>query len=225
MPESKILYVEDEEVLASLVKDHLERNGFSVKWVSHGNEAAAVFKDFQPDLCILDIMLPGLSGYEIGKLIRAQDKEVPIIFLTARSEAKDVVEGFKSGGNDYLRKPFSLEELMARVSNLLAMSGRVAPSQVKFGKLDYDPVRMQIQSGKESVTLSHRENELLKMLVAKIGLPVERKDILLQLWGDDHFFNSRNLDVYAVRLRKHLKMDPEVQLITLKGVGYQLVQG
>jgi DNA-binding response OmpR family regulator len=224
MSESKILYVEDEEVLAGLVKDHLERNGFVVKWVSQGNEAEAVFKQFQPDLCILDIMLPGLSGYEIGKLIRTQDKDVPIIFLTARSEAKDVVEGFKSGGNDYLRKPFSLEELMARVTNLLAMSGRVAPSQFKIGKLAYDPVRMQIQNGKETVTLSHRENELLRMLVTNLGSPVERKEILLRLWGDDHFFNSRNLDVYAVRLRKHLKLDPEVHLITLKGVGYQLVQ-
>jgi DNA-binding response OmpR family regulator len=224
MPESKILYVEDEEVLAGLVKDHLERNGFSVKWVSHGNEAEVVYKAFQPDLCILDIMLPGLSGYEIGKLIRNQDKEVPIIFLTAKSESKDVVEGFKSGGNDYLRKPFSLEELMVRVNNLLTMSGRAAPTQFKFGKLAYDPVRMQIQNSKESVTLSHRENELLKMLASNLGTPVERKDILIQLWGDDHFFNSRNLDVYIVRLRKHLKMDPQVQLITLKGVGYQLVE-
>ncbi len=223
MPESKILYVEDEEVLAGLVKDHLERNSFLVKWVAHGNEAEAVLKQFQPDLCILDIMLPGLSGYEIGKIVRKEFKDVPIIFLTARSEAKDVVEGFKSGGNDYLRKPFSLEELMVRVNNLLAMSGRVTPTQFKIGKLFYDPVRMLMQNGSESVTLSHRENELLKMLAANLGLPVERKEILLQLWGDDHFFNSRNLDVYVVRLRKHLKMDPEVQLMTLKGVGYQLV--
>ncbi len=224
MAESKILYVEDEEVLANLVKDHLERNGFSVKWIANGNEAEQVFTSWQPDLCILDIMLPGLSGYEIGKLIRAKDKDVPIIFLTARSEAKDVVEGFKAGGNDYLRKPFSLEELMVRVTNLLSMSGRVAPTQFKFGKLAYDPIRMQIQNGKDSVTLSHRENELLKMLVSQLGTPVERKDILIKLWGDDHFFNSRNLDVYIVRLRKYLKMDPDVQLMTLKGVGYQLIE-
>ena len=114
MSKTRVLYVEDEEVLAMLVRDHLERNGFEVHWVANGNEAEAIFREVKPDLCILDIMLPGLSGYEIGKVIRAVDKAVPIIFLTARSESKDVVEGFKSGGNDYLKKPFSLVELMAR---------------------------------------------------------------------------------------------------------------
>lgn len=225
MAKSRILYVEDEEVLAMLVRDHLDRNGFEVHWVADGVAAEKVFREVKPDLCILDIMLPGISGYEIGKTIRAIDKSVPIIFLTARSETKDVVEGFKSGGNDYLKKPFSLEELMARVSNLLSMSGRTAPGQYKIGGLSFDPVRMVIQHEDQSVSLSHRENELLKMLITMAGKPVERKEILMQLWGDDHFFNSRNLDVYVTRLRKYLKMDPDVQLITLKGVGYQLVEG
>lgn len=225
MAKSRILYVEDEEVLAMLVRDHLDRNGFEVHWVADGVAAEKVFREVKPDLCILDIMLPGISGYEIGKTIRAIDKSVPIIFLTARSETKDVVEGFKSGGNDYLKKPFSLEELMARVNNLLSMSGRTAPGLYKIGGLSFDPVRMVIQHEDQSVSLSHRENELLKMLIIMAGKPVERKEILMQLWGDDHFFNSRNLDVYVTRLRKYLKMDPDVQLITLKGVGYQLVEG
>jgi DNA-binding response OmpR family regulator len=170
-------------------------------------------------------MLPGMSGYEIGKAIRAIDRSVPVIFLTARSETKDVLEGFKSGGNDYLKKPFSLEELMVRINNLLSMAGRTTPGQYKIGGLSFDPVRMVIQHEDQSVSLSHRENELLKMLITMAGKPVARKEILLQLWGDDHFFNSRNLDVYVTRLRKYLKMDPDVQLITLKGVGYQLVEG
>lgn len=225
MSKHSILYVEDEEVLATLVQDHLERNGYAVVWESHGNNAEAKFREVKPDLCILDIMLPGKSGYEIGKAIRHLDKEVPIIFLTAKSETKDVLEGFKSGGNDYLRKPFSLEELMARINNLFSMNGRVSTGQFRLGEMSFDPVRMVIQNGNESVTLSHRENELLKMLATKAGSPVERKEILLQLWGDDHFFNSRNLDVYVTRLRKYLKMDPDVQLLTLKGVGYQLVEG
>jgi two-component system, OmpR family, response regulator VicR len=219
----KILYVEDEEVLAMLVKDHLTRNGFEVHWTADGSDALKLFQQAQPDLCVLDIMLPGRSGYEIGKEIRAVDRHVPIIFLTAKSETKDVIEGFKSGGNDYLKKPFSLDELMARVHNLLAMSGKGTPGQFRIGDLAFDPVRMVIQNGSESISLSHRENELLKMLVAMAGKPVERKEILLQLWGDDHFFNSRNLDVYITRLRKYLRLDPEVQLLTLKGVGYQLV--
>jgi DNA-binding response OmpR family regulator len=225
MANIKILYVEDEEVLAMLVRDHLSRHGYEVHWTTNGREAELLFREIKPDLCILDIMLPGKSGYEIVKTIRQIDKSVPVIFLTAKSESKDVVEGFKSGGNDYLKKPFSLEELMVRVNNLLSMMGRVSPGHYKIGALTFDPVRMVIHNSHESVTLSHRENELLKMLVAMLGQPVERKQILMQLWGDDHFFNSRNLDVYATRLRKYLKMDPEVQLLTLKGVGYQLVEG
>jgi DNA-binding response OmpR family regulator len=220
---TKILYVEDEEVLAMLVRDHLVKNGYEVHWTANGSEGEELFKKIQPDMCILDVMLPGMSGFEIGQRIRQLHKTVPIIFLTAKSEAKDVVEGFKSGGNDYLRKPFSLEELMARMSNLLSMSGRPKPDQFRIGELSFDPVRMTIENGKDSVVLSHRENELLKMLMDNPGSPVERKQILLQVWGDDHFFNSRNLDVYVTRLRKYLKMDPGVQLLTLKGVGYQLV--
>jgi DNA-binding response OmpR family regulator len=221
----KVLYVEDEEVLAMLVRDHLVRNGFEVFWTPNGNEAELMFAENKPDLCILDIMLPGKNGFEIGKSIRQADKAVPIIFLTAKSEAKDVVEGFKSGGNDYLKKPFSLDELMARVNNLLNMAGKVSNGQYRIGSLSFDPVRMIIHHDEQSVSLSHRENELLKMLIEMAGKPVERKQILLDLWGDDHFFNSRNLDVYITRLRKYLKMDPDVQLITLKGVGYQLVTG
>ena len=224
MTKSRILYVEDEEFLATLVRDHLERSGFEVHWTGNGSEAEKLYKDIKPDLCVLDIMLPGKSGYEIGKAIRSLDKTIPIIFLTAKSESKDVVEGFKSGGNDYLKKPFSLEELMVRINNLLSMVGRVTPGQYRLGELSFDPMRMVIQNNDQSVSLSHRENELLKMLISQVGSPVERKQILLQLWGDDHFFNSRNLDVYVTRLRKYLKMDPGVQLLTLKGVGYQLVE-
>ncbi len=222
---TKILYIEDEEVLAMLVRDHLVKNGYEVFWSGQGNEGEKLFDSVKPDLCILDVMLPGMSGFEIGKKIRLKNKTMPIIYLTAKSESKDVLEGFKSGGNDYLKKPFSLEELMARVSNLLSMSGKGSPGIYRIGELSYDPMRMVIVNGAESVTLSHRENELLKMLISNVGSPVERKQILMELWGDDHFFNSRNLDVYVTRLRKYLKMDPEVQLLTLKGVGYQLVEG
>ncbi len=225
MGKTRILYVEDEEVLAMLVRDHLARHGFEVHWTARGEEAEEMFRQVRPGLCILDIMVPGRSGYEIGKSLRGLDPRVPIIFLTAMSESRDVVEGFRSGGNDYIKKPFSLEELMVRVSNLLAMSGRSAPGVWTIGDLSFDPVRMHLNHHGETVSLSHRENELMKLLVARKGLPVERKEILLQLWGDDHFFNSRNLDVYVTRLRKYLRMDPGVQLLTLKGVGYQLVDG
>jgi len=220
----KILYVEDEEVLAMLVRDHLIKNGFEVHWTGHGDEAESMYRKVQPDLCILDVMLPGKSGFEIGQSIHRDDPDIPIIFLTAKSESKDVVQGFKSGGNDYLRKPFSLEELLVRIQNLLSMKGRQRPDRFRIGHLSFDPVRMVIENVKESIPLSHRENELFKMFTDRIGSPVERKQILLQVWGDDHFFNSRNLDVYITRLRKYLKLDPAVRLLTLKGVGYQLVE-
>ncbi len=222
---TRILYVEDEVVLANLVRDHLVRSGFEVHWTAKGDEAVALFQKTDPDLCVLDVMLPGMSGFEIGKMIREEKQNLPIIFLTAKSESKDVLEGFKSGGNDYLRKPFSLEELVARINNLLTLSGRGTPDQIRIGALQYDPMRMQLGNGKDKVSLSHRENELLRMLATSMGKPVERKRILLDLWGDDHIFNSRNLDVYVTRLRKYLKMDDSVQLLTLKGVGYQLVVG
>ena len=220
---TKILYVEDEEVLAMLVRDHLVRNGFEVTWTPKGLEVENLYREVKPDICVLDIMLPGMNGFDIGKAIRKIDRTVPIIFLTAKSELKDVVEGFQSGGNDYLKKPFSLEELIVRIHNLLTLAGRSSPGPYRIGALSFDPIRMIIQNESESVTLSHRENELLKMLVTSPGKPIERKQILLQVWGDDHFFNSRNLDVYITRLRKYLRLDPDVQLLTLKGVGYQLV--
>src|SRR4030095_6319168 len=153
---TKVLYVEDEEVLAMLVRDHLTKNGYEVHWTADGAVAEMLFKKVQPDICILDVMLPGKSGFEIGKSIRQLNKSIPVIYLTAKSESKDVVEGFKSGGNDYLRKPFSLEELMVRISNLLSMSGRSKPDLYKIGQLSFDPVRMTLENGKDSVVLSHR---------------------------------------------------------------------
>lgn len=221
---TKILYVEDEPVLAILVRDHLERTGYTVHWQESGAGAIEKFKELQPDVCILDVMLPGISGFELAQQFREVNKHVPILFLTAKSELKDVMEGFKAGGNDYIKKPFSLEELTVRIQNLLKLSGKNDPGQLKLGSLVYDPCRMTLCGG-DTIQLSHRENELLRMISLRIGEPVERKELLLQIWGDDHFFNSRNLDVYVTRLRKYLKMDPSIQFLTLKGVGYQLVVG
>src|SRR5690606_23004183 len=222
---TKILYVEDEPALALLVRDHLVRCGYEVHWTGQGDEAMSLYREVEPDLCILDIMLPGRSGYDIGREIRDRDRLLPIILLTAKSEGQDVVEGFKAGGNDYLKKSFSLEELMVRMENLLQLAGRSPSGKVPVGALTYDPLRMTLEHPDGCVSLSHRENELLKLLVTQFGEPVERRHLLMQVWGDDHFFNSRNLDVYITRLRKYLRMDPSIQLITLKGVGYQLVVG
>ena len=171
-------------------------------------------------------MLPNKDGLAIGEEIRSLDAGVPIIYLTAKGQTKDILNGFASGGNDYLKKPFSMEELIARIVNLLSItSGATSTSSgsYTFGNFSFDALRMELSIDGESRKLSHRENELLHILVQHRNRPIERKVILKQLWGDDSFFNSRNLDVYVTRLRKHLKEDPSVNINTLKGVGYQFV--
>jgi len=223
---TKVLYVEDELFLAKIVLESLESRGYDVKWINDGKDVMDAYQTFQPDVCVLDVMLPNQDGFSLGKEIRSHNDAVPIIFLTAKGQTKDVLDGFSSGGNDYLKKPFSMEELIVRVENLLnIVNGQSADVQdtYKFGVFTYDPLRMELDNGDEVSKLSHRENELLHILLRHRNKPVERRHILKELWGDDSFFNSRNLDVYITRLRKYLKKDPSVHINTLKGVGYQFV--
>lgn len=223
---TKILYVEDEVFLAKIVKESLESRGYDVKWVQDGKDAISAFQAELPDICVLDVMLPNKDGFTIGKEIRNAKGNVPIIYLTAKDQTDDVIKGFTAGGNDYIKKPFSMEELIIRIENLLNLSrnGRnVETDQLKLGAYEFNPLRMELTSGESVQKLSHRENELLKILARKSNLPVERKHILKEIWGDDSFFNSRNLDVYITRLRKYLKGDPNLKINTLKGYGYQFV--
>lgn len=223
----KILYVEDEPSLAKIVHDTLASNGYEVAHVEHGSQAISRFHQFAPDLCILDVMLPGKDGFEIGKEIRQFNQKIPILFLTAKSQLKDTLEGFQSGGNDYIRKPFSLEELLIRIKNLIHLTQSAAEdasdTKVAIGSLTLDIRRQLLISDTIHTKLSYRETKLLGLLARRQNAVIERKQILQELWGDDSFFNSRNLDVYITKLRKYLKADPDVELITLKGVGYRLV--
>ena len=223
---TKILYVEDEIFLAKIVSESLESRDFDVKWIEDGGEALAAYESYKPDICILDVMLPNKDGFAIGSDIRSIDRDMPIIFLTAKSQVEDVLNGFSSGGNDYLKKPFSMEELIARIDNLLNLTSTTLATgsgSFRFGAFEFDPVRMVLKTADTSQNLSHRETELLKILVQNRNQIVERRHILKELWGDDSFFNSRNLDVYVTRLRKYLKQDPKIKIMTLKGVGYQFV--
>jgi DNA-binding response OmpR family regulator len=224
----KILYAEDEPFLGKIVQESLESRQFQVRMVSDGAKVIAAFDVFQPDICVLDVMLPNLSGFEIGTLIRQKSLVVPIIYLTAKTQTEDVLQGFQSGGNDFIRKPFSMEELIVRIQNLLELRGAkqpkpLDPDSIVLGEYTFDPRKYELRKGEVSKKLSHREAELLKILVAHRNVTLERKTILQHIWGDDSFFNSRNLDVYITRLREYLKDDPKVQIITLKGVGYQFV--
>ena len=227
MIKTKILYVEDEMSLAQIVIDTLETWGYEVKHLESGQNAVDTFLNFQPQICILDVMLPDIDGFHIAKGIRIHDSKVPILFLTAKSQLEDTLEGFESGGNDYIRKPFSLKELKVRMDNLLKLTNIDSPvkeeDNFQIGSLIFNFKQQELVDEGGSKRLSYRESLLLRQLCRSKGKIVERKDILLEIWGDDSFFNSRNLDVYITKLRSYLKKDPNTQILTLKGVGYRLL--
>ncbi|MBL0742084.1 response regulator transcription factor [Chryseolinea lacunae] len=232
MSKTKILYVEDEPFLGRIVKESLESRDFEVVMVTDGNDVDAAFKMTQPDLCVLDIMLPTKDGYTLAKEIRVLAPGIPIIFVTAKVQTEDLLKGFEAGGNDYLRKPFSMEELIVRINNLLHLTQSqkpthtsTSPESIAIGHFEFLPLRYELRVNDKARQLSHRESTLLQMLIDNKNATVLRKDILLKLWGDDSFFNSRNLDVYITKLRDYLKEDPAIKIITIKGIGYHFSVG
>jgi DNA-binding response OmpR family regulator len=224
---TKVLYVEDELFLGKIVKESLESRGFDVLMEGDGAKATGLFKKSKPDICVLDVMLPNKDGFTIADEIRELDENVPIIFLTAKTQTDDVVKGFTIGGNDYIRKPFSMEELIVRIQNALRNKTggdqKISSDNVTIGKYNFQINRQLLSSGKEDRKLSFRESELLKLLYENREKIIDRKDILNLLWGNDSFFNSRNLDVYITKLRSYLKEDPALEIITIKGIGYRFV--
>ena len=229
MSKTKVFYVEDELFLGKIVKESLESRGFEVMMESDGAKATAAYKKYEPDICVLDIMLPNKDGFAIADEIRELNEDVPIIFLTAKTQTEDVVKGFSLGGNDYIRKPFSMEELIVRIQNALRnkteMPDKIKGDEVSFGKFIFHLNRQLLSNEKEDRKLSYRESELLKVLYENRDKIIERKNILNLLWGNDNFFNSRNLDVYITKLRSYLKEDPSLEIITIKGIGYRFVAG
>lgn len=242
MPNLNVLYLEDESLLGRIVKESLESRGCTIDWYEDGKQAAdAIARAGEYDIAVLDVQLPGEDGFTIGQRIREQNPRLPILYLTARVQSKDVLTGFEAGGNDYVKKPFSMEELLVRMENLVNMrtgegsapvtssAPATAPNTFELGNFlfDYPNLRLinRAENGPDNVhSLSHREAELLLLFVQAQGKSViERKDILMALWHDDGFFNSRNLDVYVRKLRAMLEPDPRVRIITLRGVGYRFV--
>jgi DNA-binding response OmpR family regulator len=226
---TRILYVEDEPFLGRIVKESLESRNFEVNMAGDGALAFQVFQKIKPDICVLDVMLPNIDGYSIAQKIRQVNPAVPIIFVTAKTQTDDLLKGFESGGNDYLRKPFSMEELIVRINNLLAITRKGRPVAaagiVSIGKFEFDVARYDLRHDGQSRKLSHREAMLLQILAENRNAVVARKDILMRIWGDDSFFNSRTLDVYVTKLRDSLKADPGIEIITIKGIGYQFAVG
>lgn len=227
MSKIKVLYVEDEVFLGKIVKESLESRGYHVVMESDGAKVLDLFLRVQPDICVLDVMLPNKDGFTIAEEIRAKDLQVPILFLTAKTQTEDLVKGFTLGGNDYIRKPFSMEELIIRIENALRSRTESRPlpggEELKLGQFTFHPKRQTLTIKGEEKKLSFRESELLKLFYEHRDSIIDRKDILNLLWGNDSFFNSRNLDVYVTKLRGYLKEDPRMEIITIKGVGYRFV--
>lgn len=226
MSKPRILYVEDEIFMARIVTDTLQSQGYEVVMEHNGGNAVARFIEAKPDVCVLDVMLPQKDGFTIADEIRELDGQVPIIFLTAKSAVHDVVTGFKTGGNDYIRKPFSMEELIVRIENVLkhqAPSAAPEQDEVAIGAYTFHKKRQVLAHPAEQRKLSYRESELLKLLYENRDQIVERKNILTLLWGSDSFFNSRTLDVYITKLRSYFRQDPSIEIITIKGIGYRFV--
>lgn len=222
---TKILYAEDELFLGKIVKESLESRGYNVLMEADGNKVLSHFNQQQPHVCILDIMLPNKDGFTIAEEIRNINRNVPIIFLTAKTQTEDLVKGFKTGGNDYIRKPFSMEELIVRIENVLSgvKNNKNMDAAVKIGSYSFHSNHQLLKNDTEEKKLSFRESELLKVLYQNRDKIIDRREILNLLWGNDNFFNSRNLDVYITKLRSYLKKDSSLQIITIKGVGYRFV--
>ena len=224
--ETKLLLVEDEASLAMIVRDVLEKQGFEVRCASTGNEGLKLFYEFKPDIVVTDIMMPQLDGLSMTEIIRQNDKTTPVLFLSAKSKTEDVVQGFETGGNDYLKKPFGMDELIVRIKGLLNRNlkeKREEQTVYTIGRYTFNFIHQTLTCGDYKEELSHREAEILLRLCKNRNNILDNKSVLLDLWGDDDFFNTRSLHVFIVKLRKKLSNDPNIKIINIRGVGYKLI--
>lgn len=220
----KILLAEDEAALGQIIKESLETRDFEVLLCNDGEKALAAYKSESPELLVLDVMMPKKDGFTLAKEIREVDDTIPIIFLTAKSQTQDVVEGFTIGGNDYLKKPFSMEELIVRIHNLLNRTQVQKTTDIlKIGDYTFDFPKQKLNYKTErSIQLTHREAHLLFHLIKNQNSVLDRSLILNKLWGTDDFFSARSMDVFITKLRKKLKQDDRIQILNVRGFGYKL---
>ena len=222
----KVLLVEDDSNLGSITSDYLKVKGFNCSWEINGELGYREFVKNQYDIVILDVMMPIKDGFSTAKDIRGIDKKVPIIFLTAKSMKEDTLKGFEIGADDYITKPFNMEELTARISAILKRVSSDTESHfddIKIGKLTFNP-KMQILSKDDfSVSLTTKESDLLILLYKNKNDILERDHALKAIWGVDNYFNGRSMDVYIAKLRKYLKHDEQIQIINVHGRGFKLL--
>ncbi len=220
----KLLLAEDEPSLGQIVKESLETRNFEVFHALNGEEALEIYTTKHPEVLVLDVMMPKKDGFTLAKEIREQNPTIPIIFLTAKSQTKDVLEGFQHGGNDYLKKPFSMEELIVRVHSLLdRVNLKKSFDKIIIGNFIFNYEKQKLYFNDQADLLTHRESELLFYLTEKRNKILDRTFILNKLWGNDDFFNARSMDVFISKLRKKLKKDTSVEIINVRGFGYKLI--
>ena len=220
----KILLAEDEAALGQIIKESLETRDFEVLLCSDGEKALATYQSEKPELLVLDVMMPKKDGFTLAKEVREVDDTIPIIFLTAKSQTQDVVEGFTIGGNDYLKKPFSMEELIVRIHNLLSRTRvQKTSDSINIGDYTFDFPKQRLNyKDEDAIQLTHREAHLLFHLIKNQNNVLDRSLILNKLWGTDDFFSARSMDVFITKLRKKLNKDERIKILNVRGYGYKL---
>ena len=222
----KILVVEDEKDLNNIITKNLKKNNFSVDSVFDGEEALEYLNYGDYDVIILDVMMPKKDGFTLAQEIRQANTEIPIIFLTAKTLKEDILEGFKIGADDYITKPFSMEELVFRIEAILRrVRGKKNKESTLYhiGKFTFDTQKQLLVIGEKQTKLTTKENELLALLCSHANEILQRDFALKTIWIDDNYFNARSMDVYITKLRKHLKDDPQIEIINIHGKGYKLI--
>jgi len=223
-----ILLAEDDENLRFVIQDNLELRGFNVLAAENGEEAFALFNEYSCDLCIFDVMMPKMDGFVLSLKIRENNKNVPIIFLTAKGLKEDRLQGFKVGGDDYLTKPFSIEELLFRIEVFLKrpviQNNPEKESVFKTDKLEFLLGQLKIVTPTETIALTYKEAELLELFFKNQGQILKREDILMKIWGTDDYYKGRSLDVFISKIRKFLLNDPAIEIQTVHGIGFKFVK-
>jgi DNA-binding response OmpR family regulator len=223
---TRVLLAEDDENLGSLLQEYLQAKNFETDWVVNGDKAFRYFEQYHYDLCIFDVMMPVKDGFSLATDVRVMNSKIPIIFLTAKSMKDDVLEGFSRGADDYITKPFSMEELLFRIEAILRRTkGKKGEEKQiwKIGRFSFDVKKQELSTGETIQKLTTKEADLLKLLCNNMNEVLERNFALKAIWIDDNYFNARSMDVYITKLRKYLKEDPRVQIINVHGKGYKLV--
>lgn len=223
-----ILFVEDDPYLGLVIKDLFELNAYNVLFAKTAESGMELFLKSDPDICVLDVMLPKMDGFELGKKIRSINKKLPIIYLTARSMKEDVIEGFKIGADDYIKKPFNMEELILRIQAIIRRAYDISESTnekeiFEFGKYTFMYKKKQLHYDGKEHKLTHKESEILKMLCSNPDSVINREYILTKTWGENSYFNARSMDVFIAKLRTHFKNDPQIEIVNIRGQGFKLI--